>query len=115
MDIFAVFTAPGLGLAAPYLLVAIFPGLAMRLPRPGPWMTTLRRILAVALAATAVWLLWVLAAQIGREGAVAVGFFMALAVAVLAVRRLPRSEEHTSELQSLMRISYSVFCLTTKK
>src|SRR3546814_11771663 len=70
-----------------------------------PWMSTLRRILAVALAATAVWLLWVLAAQIGREGAVAVGFFMALAVAVLAVRRLPgRSEEHTSELQSLMRI-----------
>src|SRR3546814_15657656 len=27
----------------------------------------------------------------------------------------PRSEEHTSELQSLMRISYAVFCLTTKK
>src|SRR3546814_6266892 len=27
------------------------------------------------------------------------------------VRRAPRSEEHTSELQSLMRISYAVFCL----
>src|SRR3546814_1763937 len=27
----------------------------------------------------------------------------------------PRSEEHTSELPSLMRISYAVFCLTTKK
>src|SRR3546814_3047464 len=27
----------------------------------------------------------------------------------------PRSEEHTSELQSLMRISYAVFCLTQKK
>src|SRR3546814_6812805 len=26
----------------------------------------------------------------------------------------PRSEEHTSELQSLMRISYAVFCLTQK-
>src|SRR3546814_1572758 len=26
-----------------------------------------------------------------------------------------RSEEHTSELQSLMRISYAVFCLTTNK
>src|SRR3546814_5262108 len=31
-------------------------------------------------------------------------------------RRFPaRSEEHTSELQSLMRISYAVFCLKTKK
>src|SRR3546814_3369592 len=29
--------------------------------------------------------------------------------------RAPRSEEHTSELQSLMRISYAVFCLTKKK
>src|SRR3546814_10811534 len=28
---------------------------------------------------------------------------------------LDRSEEHTSELQSLMRISYAVFCLKTKK
>src|SRR3546814_6834840 len=30
-------------------------------------------------------------------------------------REIPRSEEHTSELQSLMRISYAVFCLTKKK
>src|SRR3546814_3397841 len=31
-----------------------------------------------------------------------------------APRRLDRSEEHTSELQSLMRISYAVYCLKTK-
>src|SRR3546814_6287138 len=30
-------------------------------------------------------------------------------------RRMDRSEEHTSELQSLMRISYAVFCLKKKK
>src|SRR3546814_2414810 len=30
-------------------------------------------------------------------------------------RLWPRSEEHTSELQSLMRISYAVFCLKKKK
>src|SRR3546814_4945468 len=30
-------------------------------------------------------------------------------------RYLPRSEEHTSELQSLMRTSYAVFCLNKKK
>src|SRR3546814_1331571 len=33
----------------------------------------------------------------------------------LIVRHQMRSEEHTSELQSLMRISYAVFCLTKKK
>src|SRR3546814_2967640 len=31
------------------------------------------------------------------------------------LRRRRRSEEHTSELQSLMRISYAVFCLKKKK
>src|SRR3546814_2154292 len=31
------------------------------------------------------------------------------------VTELRRSEEHTSELQSLMRISYAVFCLKKKK
>src|SRR3546814_4202640 len=35
--------------------------------------------------------------------------------AQLAQRRRQRSEEHTSELQSLMRISYAVFCLKKKK
>src|SRR3546814_7234812 len=34
---------------------------------------------------------------------------------VLAASRHFRSEEHTSELPSLMRISYAVFCLTKKK
>src|SRR3546814_8843408 len=34
--------------------------------------------------------------------------------ALLAVKRSARSEEHTSELQSLMRISYAVFCLKKK-
>src|SRR3546814_8215246 len=34
---------------------------------------------------------------------------------VLALFCLARSEEHTSELQSLMRISYAVFCLKKKK
>src|SRR3546814_6308450 len=34
--------------------------------------------------------------------------------AILSTLPLPRSEEHTSELQSLMRISYAVFCLKKK-
>src|SRR3546814_3661313 len=36
-------------------------------------------------------------------------------VVILIVAALARSEEHTSELQSLMRISYAVFCLKKKK
>src|SRR3546814_6878969 len=36
------------------------------------------------------------------------------AMAPVSVKSHPRSEEHTSELQSLMRISYAVFCLKKK-
>src|SRR3546814_6440740 len=43
-----------------------------------------------------------------------IALFQQLIVAFIAVER-DRSEEHTSELQSLMRISYAVFCLKKKK
>src|SRR3546814_4385130 len=41
------------------------------------------------------------------------GFSLPLLMSVIAL--VGRSEEHTSELQSLMRISYAVFCLKKKK
>src|SRR3546814_2032436 len=40
--------------------------------------------------------------------------FSSCSIVAGPVMRLPRSEEHTSELQSLMRISYAVFCLKKK-
>src|SRR3546814_1607094 len=40
---------------------------------------------------------------------------LAAQMLVLRERGSKRSEEHTSELQSLMRISYAVFCLKTKR
>src|SRR3546814_8302867 len=45
----------------------------------------------------------------------AIGFRVLERGAVDVVGVEPRSEEHTSELQSLMRISYAVFCLKKKK
>ena len=89
-EIFAVFAALGLGLALPYLAVAAAPSLATWLPRPGRWMATLRRVLGLALAGTAVWLLTVLAAQLDAAAAYLVGGLMlAAAGALWARRRLP--------------------------
>ncbi len=91
-EIFAVFAALGIGLALPYLLVAAAPGLARHLPRPGPWMVVFRRILGVALAATVLWLVSVLAVQSGINAAIAVGALMAVTVLVLWRRaRLPQA------------------------
>ncbi len=90
-EIFAIFAALGVGLALPYLVVAINPGLATRLPRPGSWMVTLKIILGFALAATAVWLLTVLAAQVGVASASAVGALLVGVCGVLFLyHRRPR-------------------------
>ena len=61
--IVATFTAVGVGLAAPYLLLAAVPNATRLLPKPGEWMATLRGIMGFLIAGTTVWLLYVLAAQ----------------------------------------------------
>lgn len=63
----AVFASLGLGLAAPFLIVAWVPTLGRALPRPGRWMQTLKEVLAFPLYLTAVWLLWVLVRQVGPD------------------------------------------------
>ena len=66
-----VFAALGLGMAAPFLLLAYFPTLSRRLPKPGQWMDTLKQLLAFPLYLTALWLLWVVGRQTGSDAVVA--------------------------------------------
>ncbi len=65
--ILATFTAVGLGMALPYLLVAAVPSVARFLPRPGVWMETLKGIMGFLLAAAAVWLFFVLSSQVSPQ------------------------------------------------
>lgn len=60
LTVLAIFTGMGLGMALPYVLVATVPSLATKMPRPGRWMQHLRKFLALALLATALWLGYVL-------------------------------------------------------
>ena len=55
----------GLGLAAPYLLVSLIPSFGRLMPKPGPWMSNLRQVLAFPMLATALWLFWVVGKQWG--------------------------------------------------
>ena len=58
---FLVFTALGLGLALPYLVLSMQPQWTRVLPKPGAWMETLKQLTAVPLFLTAIWLAWVFA------------------------------------------------------
>ena len=79
-----VFAALGLGLALPFVIVAFVPALRRLLPRPGPWMVRLQRLLAIPMAATAVGCLWLLWRQ-GGEQALVIGLAAVIALLLLLV------------------------------
>ena len=58
-----IFLSLGLGFAGPYLILAIKPQWISSLPKPGPWMETLKQFFAFPMIATALWLMWVFMVQ----------------------------------------------------
>jgi thiol:disulfide interchange protein len=66
-----IFAAIGVGMAAPYVLLVSVPHLVERLPRPGAWMLTFKKIMAVPMFLTVAWLGWVLWQQVGPAPATA--------------------------------------------
>ncbi len=60
---FLVFTALGLGLAIPYLVLAFQPAWTRILPRPGAWMEVLKQATAVPIFATVIWIVWLFTAS----------------------------------------------------
>jgi thiol:disulfide interchange protein DsbD len=76
-----VFVALGAGMAAPLLLLSYSKWARRIMPRPGPWMETLKQLLAFPLYATAIWLLWVAGRQTGvNTMATALGGALVLAM-----------------------------------
>ncbi|HHU0692751.1 protein-disulfide reductase DsbD [Citrobacter sp. Marseille-Q3906] len=63
--LWGLFLALGLGMSLPWLLVALRPGLALRLPRPGRWMNILRRLLGGMMLGSAIWLATLLLPHLG--------------------------------------------------
>ena len=78
-----VFLGLGLGLALPFLVLAVVPGGTSLLPRPGPWMQTFRQFLGFPMLATAAWLVWVLIQQQGADAGL--GSLMALVLLAFAL------------------------------
>jgi thiol:disulfide interchange protein len=64
-------------------VLTFVPQLTRRLPRAGPWMETLRQLLAFPLYATVVWLLWVLGQQGGIDAVARLLFALVLVAAAL--------------------------------
>jgi suppressor for copper-sensitivity B len=76
-EIFLIFAAMSLGLASPYLFLIAFPKSVKLMPKPGAWMLRAKQLMAGFLAATAIWLVYILIDNIG--------FIAAISAAILAI------------------------------
>ena len=79
--LFLFFTAAGLGLSLPYILVSAFPKVLKVFPKPGAWMVRLQKVMGVLLLASVAWLFWIVNEQAGLSG---VGIFAIIAVVSIA-------------------------------
>ena len=66
-QIMLVFMSIALGFSLPYILLLIAPWMLNFLPKPGPWMLNFKKVLALAMIATILWLLSILQAQLGMR------------------------------------------------
>src|SRR3989442_4919621 len=74
--ILLMFVAIAAGMSAPYLLLSAQPAWLRFLPRPGPWMLHVKQFMGFLLLATLLFLLYVLGAQRGLEGAIWASCFL---------------------------------------
>jgi thiol:disulfide interchange protein DsbD len=79
--LFLFFTAAGLGLALPYMLVSAFPSVLKAFPKPGAWMVKLQRVMGILLLTSVGWLFWIVHEQAGFLG---IELFAAIAIASVA-------------------------------
>lgn len=100
----ASFACIGLGLAAPFALLAAWPASRRLLPKPGGWMHAIKSVLAFALLGTVAWLVWLYAAVAGHTalfGLLCLLWLTAVGGALVgaATRRLP---EHGGKALGLL-------------
>lgn len=82
--LWGMFVALGIGMSLPWLLIAAWPALALRLPRPGRWMNGMRLALGLLMLVSSLWLLSLMTNHIGVKPTLIVGAILLLGL-LLAV------------------------------
>ena len=101
-----MFFAMGVGLAGPWILVALIPSLASRLPRPGSWLTQLKRVLALGLFLTSAWLVSIMINISSRDAVAIEGNWQAWSPS--------KAQEYVAEGHVVFVDVTAAWCLTCK-
>ena len=110
LQFFTAFAAMAVGLALPYLVLSAFPRLLGLLPRPGAWMESFKQGMSFLLFATAGYLLWVYAGQIGLDNLLGPVFGLsAIAVAAWIYGRwhLPHRHRATRLTARVLSVAFA--------
>jgi thiol:disulfide interchange protein DsbD len=113
---FAIFTALGLGLALPYVLLAFQPAWTRILPRPGAWMEVLKQATSVPIFATVIWLAWLFAQSAGVDALIGLlSAFLLLAVAAWILGRWPgrRTASLAALAVAVLAVSAPIYSVRT--
>jgi suppressor for copper-sensitivity B len=86
-QLFAVFTALGLGMALPWLFIALFPSIALLMPKPGKWMTAVKVAFSMLMLATCLWLVSLLASFVGMAYTAFIAMVILLIFALLIFKK----------------------------
>lgn len=108
-DIWLALLFVGLGLAFPYVLIALYPEVAKSMPRPGKWMNRIFWMMSVLVAATLCWLVGILAAQSAASEIWHWGGYILAALVVLAFRKAVLIEIGKLENLEMQRRAYFRF------
>ncbi len=84
--IFVIFLAIGLGFSLPYIILLLTPKLIYFLPKPGLWMIKIKKLMSLLLAATLLWLIYVLSNNVGTIAALSATILTILVIPALKIR-----------------------------
>jgi len=105
-----LFAMLGVGLALPFLAIGFIPAIRQRLPKPGAWMDTFRRAMAIPMGLTALALVW-LTAQLGGRGFAMFALVMlfGIVLALYVVGRLQKAGKMAWPAFGLVAAPFLIF------
>ncbi|EPL6455851.1 protein-disulfide reductase DsbD family protein [Providencia rettgeri] len=87
-ELWLIFTALGVGMSLPWLLIAAFPTIAKLLPKPGTWMLKLRAVLGLMMLVSSLWLISLLIPHFGATYSTSIAIaFLVLLVVFIAIKK----------------------------
>lgn len=111
--LWGIFLVMGIGMSLPWLLIAAWPGLALRMPRPGRWMNVVRILLGLMMLASGLWLASLLAVHIGPLPTQAFSALLVIALLLATLWRWGWRVALWSSMAAILALAMTLVLLRT--